>query len=614
MHNEKNESHKDNTNEHYLQGAESVEIPLRVLIIEDSEDDTLLLMHQLERAGYKPDFKRVETKTAMLDAIENQSWDIIISDYKLPGFSGLAALKLYKEKGLDIPFIIVSGTIGDEIAAEAMISGANDYVMKSNLSRLVPAIQRELKEAESRIKRKKAEDALVESEAKYRDIFENATEGIFQTTPQGRYISVNPSFAKMFGFDSPQDMIENVTDIGRQLYVDPEDRERLKRMLLEKGSVEGFEVELLRKDKSRFWVSINVHAVFGPEGNMLYLEGTNEDITKRKEAENALKKSEKDYRSIIDNALNGIFRTTKDGKFLMANRAFYNMLGYESFEDMAASITDITHQLYVNPHDRQYIINQLEKEGIVRKYEAQFYKKDKSKIWVSVNMREILDEKGYFLYYEGIDEDITSRKLAEESLGLTIEKLKKALLGTVHAMSLTVETRDPYTAGHQRRVSNLACSIAKEMGLPDDTIDNIRMAGIIHDIGKISVPAEILVKPGKINELEMSLIRTHPQAGYDILKDVGLPYPIAEIVLQHHERLDGSGYPNGLKDEQIILEAKIISVADVIEAIASHRPHRPGYGIDVALEEIVGKKGILYDKDVVEACVKLFKEKGFSFE
>ena len=188
------------------------------------------------------------------------------------------------------------------------------------------------------------------------------------------------------------------------------------------------------------------------------------------------------------------------------------------------------------------------------------------------------------------------------------------MIGTIQTLSSTVETRDPYTAGHQRRVSNLARAIAQEMGLPKDTIDIIRMAGVIHDIGKISVPAEILSKPGRISDIEMSLIKVHSQSGHDILKDVELPYPIAEIVLQHHERLDGSGYPQGLKGDQILLEAQIISVADVVEAISSFRLYRPGFGIDVALEEIEKNKGILYDEKVVEVCLKLFREKGFRFE
>ena len=187
-------------------------------------------------------------------------------------------------------------------------------------------------------------------------------------------------------------------------------------------------------------------------------------------------------------------------------------------------------------------------------------------------------------------------------------------MGTIQAMSSMVEIRDPYTAGHEKIVSMLARAIAQELGLPSDVVDNIRMAASIHDIGKISVPAEILSKPGRLTDLEMKLIQMHSQTGYDILKDVDLPYPIAQIVLQHHERLNGSGYPQGVKIGDILFETRIVSVADVVEAMASHRPYRPALGIDMALEEIEKNKGIFYDAVVVDACVRLFREKGFKLE
>jgi putative nucleotidyltransferase with HDIG domain len=174
-----------------------------------------------------------------------------------------------------------------------------------------------------------------------------------------------------------------------------------------------------------------------------------------------------------------------------------------------------------------------------------------------------------------------------------------------------VETKDAYTAGHQRRVANLARAIAAEMGLSPEQIDGIRMAAVIHDLGKISVPAEILSKPIGLNDLEYGLIKIHPQVGYDILKEIEFPWPVAQIVLQHHERMDGSGYPQGLLGEEIILEARILAVADVVEAMASHRPYRPPHGVDKALEEISRNRGILYDPEVVDACLKLFNEKGF---
>jgi HD-GYP domain-containing protein (c-di-GMP phosphodiesterase class II) len=174
--------------------------------------------------------------------------------------------------------------------------------------------------------------------------------------------------------------------------------------------------------------------------------------------------------------------------------------------------------------------------------------------------------------------------------------------------------RDPYTAGHQRRVTILACAIAEEMGLTDEQFDGLRMAGLIHDLGKINVPAEILSKPGHINDIEFSIIRYHPQICHDILKSIELPWPVAKIVLHHHERLDGSGYPQGLKDDEIILEAKILAVADVVEAMASHRPYRPALGIELALEEIKKNRGTLYDPIAVDACIKLFTKKKFRFD
>ena len=175
------------------------------------------------------------------------------------------------------------------------------------------------------------------------------------------------------------------------------------------------------------------------------------------------------------------------------------------------------------------------------------------------------------------------------------KRLKETLTATIQAMVATVEARDPYTAGHQRRVANLAVAIARQMGLSNDIVDSIQLAGAIHDLGKISIPAEILSTPRKLTDIEFNIIKTHPSTGYDILKDIEFPWPIAQMVLQHHERLDGSGYPLGLKENEILLEAKIMAVADITEAISSYRPYRPALGIDVALEEIEKNMGILYD-------------------
>lgn len=213
-----------------------------------------------------------------------------------------------------------------------------------------------------------------------------------------------------------------------------------------------------------------------------------------------------------------------------------------------------------------------------------------------------------------IEIEIAERKQVKAELQQSFERLRRAMEGTIKAIALTVEMKDPYTAGHQRRVTQLACAIAKEMRLSEEQIEGIYMTGVIHDIGKISVPAEILTKPGQLTEIEFSLIKTHPEVGYDILKMIEFPWPIAKIVLQHHERMNGSGYPSGLSGEEILLEARILGVADVVEAMASHRPYRPALGIDRALEEISQNRGVFYDTEVVDACLKLFTEKRFQFE
>jgi putative two-component system response regulator len=206
------------------------------------------------------------------------------------------------------------------------------------------------------------------------------------------------------------------------------------------------------------------------------------------------------------------------------------------------------------------------------------------------------------------------RENLEQMVAERTSQLKEALDGTIQAIASTVEIRDPYTAGHQLRVAGLTFAIAKEMGLSEDQAEGVRVAGTIHDLGKISVPGEILSKPGQLTELEFRIIKIHPQTGYDILKDMKFPWPLARIVLQHHERIDGSGYPQGLSGENTLLEARVLSVADVVEAMASHRPYRPALGIDRALDEIQQNRGTLYDPVVVDACLKLFKEKGFNLE
>lgn len=210
--------------------------------------------------------------------------------------------------------------------------------------------------------------------------------------------------------------------------------------------------------------------------------------------------------------------------------------------------------------------------------------------------------------------EVDERKKAQAELQQSLNKLEKTMEGTIYTISFMSEIRDPYTAGHERRVSQLSCAIARELGLPKDQLEGIRVAGLLHDIGKISVPIEILSRPGQIRDFEFNIIKIHPQEGFDILKKIDFPWPVAQAVLQHHERMDGSGYPKGLLGSEIILEARILAVADVVEAMSTHRPYRPAIGIERALDEISQNRAVRYDPQVVDTCLLLIREKGFVFE
>ena len=264
--------------------------PLRVLIVEDSEDDVLLLLRELRRGGYQPAHERVETPEGMEAALEKGMWDLVVSDHSMPHFNSSAALKMLREKGYpDLPFIIVSGRIGEDVAVEAMKAGAQDYIMKDNLARLTSAIERELREAEGRRERRRAEEALREAEEKYRGIFENAVEGIFQTTVDGRLLTANPAMARILGYESPEELLEGVENVAEQLYADPEHREKFRRLMQAQGYVSGFETGMSCKAGGTVSVSLAARALYDSSGGLAGYEGIMEDISERKRAEGAMR-------------------------------------------------------------------------------------------------------------------------------------------------------------------------------------------------------------------------------------------------------------------------------------------------------------------------------------
>jgi len=329
-----------------------------------------------------------------------------------------------------------------------------------------------------------------------------------------------------------------------------------------------------------------------------------------------LKRREKWLSTILTNIGDGVIATDKKGKISLINKQAEAITGWKLGEVQSKDLNEI-YSVYSEKTNKTLNIpaDKLLKGKRTRiQHEVILRSKSGAKIPIDQDINPTLDEEGRITGLVVTFSDITQRKKAEKQIKESWENQKKAMEGAVEAMAYTIETRDPYTAGHQRRVTKLAVKIAQEMGLENNKIEGIRMAGSLHDIGKIYIPAEILSKPGKISEAEYNIIQTHPRVGADILKSIDFPWPVSDIVRQHHERIDGSGYPNGLSGDEILLEARVLAVADVIEAMASHRPYREALSLEQALNEIKKNKGKLYDEKASEAAIKICSKDDFSFD
>ncbi|MDD5772038.1 MAG: PAS domain S-box protein [bacterium] len=316
--------------------------------------------------------------------------------------------------------------------------------------------------------------------------------------------------------------------------------------------------------------------------------------------------------NIIHYMYEALFVVSIDGYIKTVNEAACELLGYEEKELIGKSVESIfaEEDFMASRTDLQDLI----KEEYVKNIEEEFLSKAGEKIPVIFSSSVMHDSKGSTQGIIFVAQSMMERKQLEEKLHHTLLTLRKAMKGAIQAMALTVERRDPFTSGHQQRVADLARGIAREMGLTDERIDGLRMCAVVHDLGKMFIPSDILTKSTKLTENEYNIIKTHPQAGYEILREIEFPWPIAEMELQHHERINGSGYPKGLMGKDMLLEAKILAVSDVVEAMVNKRSYHPAHSTTEALEEISKNKGILYDPDVVDACMQIFVKKGFKFK
>lgn len=371
-------------------------------------------------------------------------------------------------------------------------------------------------------------------------------------------------------------------------------------------------LELIRKDGSTIWTETKNSFLRNSGGERTGFFSITRDISERKHTEEMLKKSEERYRSVLESIEEGYFELDLAGNFIFFNDALCRTMGYSKEELMGMNNREYTPSKKAKQAFETFNeIYTTGKPATISDYEM--LRKDGSMRIFDLSASLLTDSSGIPVGFRGVARDITERKATGLELEKSSGKLERMLEETIRTLAFTVEVRDPYTAGHQQRVAQLACAISRKMGLPSEKTRGVKMAALIHDVGKIQIPAEILSKPGMLTQDEMALIRTHPEVGSNILKGIEFPWPISEIVLQHHERVDDSGYPHGISGDEMHIEAKIIAVADVVEAMVSHRPYRSALAQNKAIEEISQNKGTLYDTEVVEACLSLLTGDGFAF-
>ncbi|MGA9109562.1 MAG: PAS domain S-box protein [Smithella sp.] len=480
---------------------------------------------------------------------------------------------------------------------------------------IIPGTKKSIASLMDITQHKKAEELLKQSEAKYRLLADHVKDLVWLMDLNLQVTHISPSVKKLLGYtleeliQLPLDKLITVTSlqVATEFY-SVEMPKALKapaiyslRRLLE--------LECYCKDGTVLWIECVFSFIRDKNGKPLSIMGEGRDITERKQMEYDLRASEINFRHSFDDSPLGVRIATIEGETIYANKAILDIYGYDSIEELKK----ISLKERYTPES--YAAFQLRKEKRLRgeigpsEYEISIVRKNGEIRHLNVFRKEIFwnGKKQSQVIYQ----DITERKQAEEKLKETLDTLRRSINITIQVLGTASEARDPYTAGHQKRVADLARAIATEMGLSYHTIEGIRMAGAIHDIGKISVPSEILCKPANLTNLEFSLIKNHSQYSYEIIKDVESPWPLADIVHQHHERMNGSGYPQGLEGQNILIEARILAVADVVEAMMSYRPYRPALGLEIALAEIEINAGTLYDRDASDACLKLFREKGY---
>lgn len=504
--------------------------------------------------------------------------------------------------------------LGVPLIVDGKTTGAMVVQHYGNPNAYGPAEQRMLEFVSSQvarsIERKAAEEALRRSEQRLSLHIQKTPLAVIEWDPDFRVLQWNAAAEQIFGYTAAEAIGQHASFILPESALAEVDRTWRDLMRNAGGDREAHE-NLTKDGRIIVCEWYNTSLVDG-EGRVIGVASLAQDITKRQRTERALRDSEELYRRLVAAIPDLIVRTDLEGNVLYANELAVRLSGTSA----TGGLIGRNIFSFIAPEDlekaRSGARNLYQERGKPQEIGLVFDGKPAIKFEVDGAILRNPDGAPYSVVY--LCRDITQRMQAEEDLRRGLLKLRTTLKAAIDSLASAIEMRDPYTAGHQERTTRLARAIAVEMGLDGERIEGIEIAGIIHDIGKLYVPAEILSKPTKLTDLEYGLIKMHAQAGYTILSKIDFPWPIAQIVHQHHEFVNGSGYPQGLSGKDILIEARILCVADVVEAMSSHRPYRPALGVSLALDEITQKKGILFDREVVDACLRLFREKGFKFD
>ena len=443
-------------------------------------------------------------------------------------------------------------------------------------------------------------DELALHRARYHSLVGNNKVGIATTSVTGKFTSANKALCRMIGYSEKELIGKRFAD-----FLHDDDKNHILKLFFNafKNPTNCVELEfrVIHKDGHVVHMLSNP-TIFMHKGIIKGFQAMAVDISNLKRVEQALEESEEKYKKIFETTGTAMLLIEEDSTISLVNHEFEKISGYDRAEvELKRSWMDFTAEEDLQRLKSYHLMRRIDSNSVPKQYQARFRNRHGELRDVLVNIDLIPSTQRSIASIL----DITNQVQLENDLRDGYSRIKRILNGTVDAMAAALESRDMYTAGHQERVARLACSIARDISLNEEQIECLNMSSILHDIGKIQIPTEILNKPSKLTPVEFELIKAHPEIGYNILRKIDFGTPVAMIVRQHHERINGSGYPLGLSSHDIVLEAKILAVADVVEAMSSHRPYRPALGLEKALNHVTNNKGLLYDRKVVESCLRV---------